>query len=110
MAKMHLDPSEGVLYQPDIEKEETIKGKPYKQKQREFQKTFLENIGRRNHITHHHKNGSSNFCFFLVTKIPFRLFLFLKFIVSKYFCLGSQLDQTMEKNHSLNISLDYGKL
>ena len=78
MAKMHLDPSEGVLYQPDIEKEETIKGKPYKQKQREFQKTFLENIGRRNHITHHHKNGSSNFSFFQILLYFLQIILIIK--------------------------------
>lgn len=47
---MRINPAEGVNYQPNIDKEEKIEGKPYMNEKREFQKKFLEGIGKKKHL------------------------------------------------------------
>ena len=50
MHSTQLSPREGVVFVPDIEKSERIGGKPFMKTQKEFQRTFLENRGRKHHI------------------------------------------------------------
>jgi hypothetical protein len=60
---MRIDPTNGVNYQPDLNNEEIIKGKPYKSQQREFQNKFLEEIGS-------HKPNMPQTKQFSITKSP----------------------------------------
>lgn len=47
---MRINPAEGVNYQPNIDKAERIEGKPYMSERREFQKKFLEEIGKKKNL------------------------------------------------------------
>lgn len=42
-----LKPTNGVVYQPDIDSPEKIRGEPYNQQQREFQEKVLRKISQR---------------------------------------------------------------
>ena len=42
-----IKPSDGVIYQPNIDSPEKIKGEPYNQQQREFQEKVLRKISQR---------------------------------------------------------------
>lgn len=44
-----LYPSDGVVYQPNIDEDYKIEGEPYKKEQRDFQKKVIQNLGKRQH-------------------------------------------------------------